>query len=264
MDKDLLIIIIVTPILIFLAIFLIIRLLKFRVLFKVISSILATLVITIGAGLVYFSIYYHADSYCNQFLKDDDVVDVYDNDKFYYFDNLSNNDKVLYFYGGAKVEEKAYAPLASSIAHNGIDVYLFKIPFRFQFFGINYMDYASHKFNHTYFMGHSLGGVAGSSYISKHPSMFDGAIFLASYPAYKIDNTIKTMSIYGSNDLVLNKDSYNKNRSNFNSSLVEHVIEGGNHAGFAYYGAQDRDGTPTISRSEQIEITTNFVTNFIV
>mgnify|MGYP003302455125 CR=1 FL=1 len=45
---------------------------------------------------------------------------------------------------------------------------------------------------------------------------------------------------------------------------VESIIEGGCHSYYAYYGSQKGDGTPTITRTKQIEITVNEILKLIV
>ena len=50
---------------------------------------------------------------------------------------------------------------------------------------------------------------------------------------------------------------------NLPSDTVEAVIEGGSHAYFGMYGAQDGDGDPSISSSEQIRITVENIMQLI-
>ena len=91
-----------------------------------------------------------------------------------------------------------------------------------------------------------------------------GIIFLAAYPNKKIDDSLKCLSMYGSNDKVLNKKEYNKNISNFPSNYKEVIIEGGNHSNFGDYGFQRRDGKASISKEEQVNITKNEIINFVI
>ena len=59
----------------------------------------------------------------------------------------------------------------------------------------------------------------------------------------------------------MDKYKYTANKPNLPDDFVEVIIEGGCHAYFGMYGAQDEDGTPTISNQEQINITVeNIVT----
>jgi hypothetical protein len=45
--------------------------------------------------------------------------------------------------------------------------------------------------------------------------------------------------------------TYEKYKTNLPEGFTELVIEGGNHAGFASYGAQKGDGTATLTAAEQ-------------
>ena len=64
------------------------------------------------------------------------------------------------------------------------------------------------------------------------------------------------LSVYGSNDGVLEQGAYQKARSLWPARTREVVIEGGNHAGFAYYGSQAGDGVATIDpRRQQDQVT---------
>ncbi len=66
-------------------------------------------------------------------------------------------------------------------------------------------------------------------------------------------------SIYGSEDLVLNREKYAEYYSNLPSNVKELVIEGGCHAHFGDYGPQDGNGVPTITAEAQIETSVNFI-----
>ena len=79
------------------------------------------------------------------------------------------------------------------------------------------------------------------------------------------------MHINGSNDLILRSTSSKSetlnedtNRSN---NTISHVIEGGNHAGFAHYGPQmfpRPDGDRTITLEDQQKITVNLAADFLL
>ena len=121
------------------------------------------------------------------------------------------------------------------------------------------------KHHNLYMMGHSLGGTTAALYLSKTKyTSYKGIIFLASYANKKLDDSYRCLSIYGSNDLELNKEEYNKNISNFPTNYKEVIIEGGNHSNFGDYGHQRRDGKATISNEEQIRITKNEIVDFII
>ena len=165
----------------------------------------------------------------------------------------------LIFYPGGKVEYTAYTPLMKALAEKGFFCVLLKMPLNLAFLNINAADavFADHPEIETWYLeGHSLGGAAAALYAEKHADRLNGLILLASYSTANLNESkLKILSIYGSEDGVLNKNSYDKNRKNLTEDMTEVIIPGGCHAYFAAYGAQKGDGTPTISREEQIRIT---------
>ena len=74
---------------------------------------------------------------------------------------------------------------------------------------------------------------------------------------------VPVLSIYGSNDAVMNKEKYEDCLSNLPPDFTELVIDGGCHAYFGAYGEQRKDGAPTISREEQIYISAGYIYTFV-
>ena len=221
---------------------------------------LAVLVLLAVLFLGYTGQYYRADGTAEQALASDDSVTVEQTDYGWFFDGPSETD-ALVFYPGAKVEETAYAPLLHRLAGEGMDVCLVRMPFRLAVFG---QDRASdvldrYSYDRWYIGGHSLGGAMASGYASKHGDALDGVILLASYTVKELEDGLNTVLIYGSEDGVLNMDSYEKSRSNLPENAVEHVIQGGNHAQFGSYGKQKGDGEASISPEKQIEETVSVI-----
>ena len=138
----------------------------------------------------------------------------------------------------------------------------------FLFFENNYSGGIKDKFleiKNWYIGGHSLGGVCSSYYASKHLNDFKGLIFLGAYTIFNlVDSKLKVLSIYGSEDKVLNMKKYKKYKPLLPKDLVEFVIEGGCHSYFGMYGIQNGDGTPKISNEEQIQITADKISEFII
>ena len=77
------------------------------------------------------------------------------------------------------------------------------------------------------------------------------------------DSGLDALSIYGSEDGVLNMEKYESNRGNLPENTVEVMIPGGNHAGFGCYGPQNGDGEAGISATEQIQYTAEVITAFV-
>ena len=115
-----------------------------------------------------------------------------------------------------------------------------------------------------YIGGHSLGGSMAASYLKKNATDYEGLILLGSYSTADLSQTdLDVLSIYGSEDQVMNRENYDENKSNLPDGFTEVVIEGGCHSYFGMYGAQDGDGVPTISNGDQICLTTEAVMNMM-
>lgn len=76
----------------------------------------------------------------------------------------------------------------------------------------------------------------------------------AAYPAGNnslADRALAVTSIYASEDGLATPDKIEASRALLPQKTHWVNIEGGNHAGFGYYGPQGGDGTATISREAQ-------------
>lgn len=168
------------------------------------------------------------------------------------------------FYPGGKVEYTAYAPLMRILAENGVLCVLCDMPLNLAFLGINAADGIPERYpqiTNWYIGGHSLGGSMAANYAAKHPDDFRGLVLLASYSTDDLSKTgLKVVSIIGSEDGVLNMENYEDNKDNLPEDFAEYIIEGGCHAGFGSYGAQDGDGIPAISAEEQTIRTAGLLT----
>lgn len=173
----------------------------------------------------------------------------------------------LIFYPGGKVDHAAYEPLLMACAERGILCAITEMPLRLAILDTNAAEGIQESFpqiNTWYIGGHSLGGSAAAMYLGDHADSFDGLILLGSYSTTDLSQTgLKVLSVYGSEDYVLNVEKYEECKSNLPSHFTENIIEGGCHAYFRVYGNQDGDGTPTISVSEQIIQTANLIADFM-
>ncbi|MBR3689616.1 MAG: hypothetical protein IKL97_00750, partial [Eggerthellaceae bacterium] len=59
-------------------------------------------------------------------------------------------------------------------------------------------------------------------------------------------------------------EKYAENYGNLGDGVAELVIEGGNHAQFGSYGAQEGDGAAAISAEAQRDLTADFVAEAIL
>lgn len=239
---------------------------KFKIWIKTIATIGSSIFLLIFIVCAYLGIFYGATPDAYQALDDSDKVLVSEENDYYFFDNKENNTNAIIFYSGAKVEEIAYGPLLRLIAEEGIDVYLLKMPFHFALLGMNKANVVMEDSNYSnvYLMGHSLGGITASSYLSSTSYTFKGIIFLASYPNKRINDNLSSLSIYGSNDYVLNMDDFNKNKDLLPMNQAILKIDGGNHGFFGNYGDQKNDGAAAITRENQQQITKDAVIKYIL
>ncbi len=173
----------------------------------------------------------------------------------------------LIFYPGGKVEYLAYQPLMQAFAAEGILCVLVEMPFNLAVLDVDAADGIQEEYpeiEEWYIGGHSLGGSMAASFVADHTDEYEGLVLLASYSTAELaDSGLNVISIYGSEDEVLNREKYEKNRINLPADFTEYVIDGGCHAYFGVYGYQDGDGTPTISNQQQIELTAQQLADWI-
>ena len=146
----------------------------------------------------------------------------------------------------------------AACAEQGILCILVKMPFNLAVLDVNAADSLREQYpeiERWYIGGHSLGGSMAASYLEKHTEDYEGLILLGSYSTADLSGSgLEVLSIYGSEDKVMNREKYGKNKSNLPDDFTEIIIDGGCHAYFGMYGAQEGDGTPTITNEEQIRL----------
>ena len=236
---------------------------KRRILIWTISVIL-TIAITVGGCAIYVSDYYRADSVAiESFTASHSVIANESSGGFIVFEPIDPNAGFI-FYPGGKVEYTAYIPLMSALAEKGVLCILIPMPFNLAVLDMNAAKGMTDKYpkvDNWYIGGHSLGGSMAASFVADNSDDFDGLILLGSYSTAEV--TLPVLSVYGSEDKVMNREKYDKYKTNISSSLTETVIDGGCHAYFGMYGAQDGDGMPSVSNEEQIHLTVEEIIKFI-
>lgn len=236
------------------------RKINYKKVLLIISGIILTLMLaTVITFYVYASDYYRADETALQIYEtgiESGTIEVQDNLYILHPDN--SNGLGIIFYPGAKVEAIAYLPLLQQLADEGFTVVLVEMPLNFAFLNLNGADDVFEIDNlavdEWYMMGHSLGGGMASSYAADNQELISGLILIGAY-VYGDYPTEEALTIYGS----------------FNDNLEENIdytdniilIEGGNHAQFGNYGAQEGDPEATISDVEQQAITVEAILEFV-
>lgn len=236
---------------------------------KRIIILITVVAVLFAACAIYLSDYYHADLSAiedMEFASELSVESETWEDGTLVF-TPEEAETGLIFYPGGKVEYLAYQPLMQAFAAEGILCVLVEIPFNLAVLDVDAADGIQEEFpeiEEWYIGGHSLGGSMAASYVADHTDEYEGLVLLASYSTAELaDSRLNVISIYGSEDKVLNREKYEKNRTNLPADFTEYVIDGGCHAYFGVYGHQDGDGTPTISNQQQIELTAQQLADWI-
>lgn len=238
-----------------------------RLLKRILIALLIIIIVTSGAFYLYTLDYYHALPIAMETLSDDSIDYSVEKNMIVFKPTMNKNNKGLIFYPGGKVEYLSYIPLMERIVKQGYTVFLLKMPLNLAVFNQNAAEKPIEKYseiNKWYLSGHSLGGAMASIYASKNIDKVDGLILLGAYPAADLsDYTIRMISIYGSADKILNKETFQKNKAYgpIDSSYIE--IKGGNHAFYGSYGEQNKDGVAWITAEEQQRLTADKILEFM-
>ena len=234
---------------------------------KIILAVILALLIVAGIGCaVYLGDYYHADATALEAMQQTAAVRTEQSENVTWFipDNAVAG---LIFYPGGKVECEAYAPLMQACAEKGILCALVEMPANLAVFDPSAAQGLSQthpEIEHWFIGGHSLGGAMAASYAAEHSTELDGLILLAAYSTEDLSETeLSVLSVYGTQDGVLNRESYESDKANLPADFTERIIDGGCHAYFGSYGEQDGDGAPTISNEQQISLTADYIADFI-
>ncbi len=233
----------------------------------VLSSVVLVVLIIILAFAAYLGDYYHADdASIAAFISQYDVKT----------ENIGNitvfgtgEEKYGFiFYPGGKVEADAYIPLMCALSDKDVFSVLVEMPGNLAVLDINAADGISEKYpmiENWYIGGHSLGGSMAAAYLENNTDEYCGLVLLGSYSTADFsESNIRALSLYGSEDKVMNREKYEKYKKNLPKDTIEAEIEGACHAYFGMYGEQDGDGVPTIECEKQINVTANSIKEFIL
>jgi len=228
-----------------------------RKIFIITSTVILALAIIVGACAIYLNDYYRADNEAIDTFLPEGTTWNEESGRIVF--EPEGATKGFIFYPGGKVEYTAYVPLMQACAEEGILCVLVEMPFNLAVLNVNAADGIQKEYpeiEEWYIGGHSLGGSMAASYLANHAEDYDGLILLGSYSTADLSDTdLAVLSLFGSEDKVMNREKYEESKTNLPSDFTEYVIDGGNHAYFGMYGVQDGDGTPKITNEEQIRLT---------
>ncbi len=228
----------------------------------VFAAVAGVILATFVAFMIYVNIYYKAEPYIIPEPYQNIIVEK--NDDYTIYGDVGNSDLGIIFYPGGKVEAKAYEPLMYEFASQNICCVLIQMPFNLAVFGINSADDVLELNDEInwYIAGHSLGGAMASAYATDNLKDLSGLILLAAYPTDELPEDFPVISVYGSEDGVLDMEKYSSEKE-LAANFTEIIINGGNHSGFGNYGHQSGDGQAEISKAEQWRLTVENIVEWI-
>lgn len=174
--------------------------------------------------------------------------------------------KAFIFYPGAKVEHEAYIPLMQSLSEKGVLCILVEMPLYFPLIDADAADSIIEDYpeiKEWYIGGHSLGGYAASLYLEDNAEKYEGFILLASYSGVDLTKSdLSVLSIYGTEDDVLNLERYREGLELLPEDHREVIIDGGCHTYFGTYTGQD-EKLSKITNEEQLYRTVTEIVDFM-
>lgn len=158
----------------------------------------------------------------------------------------------LVFAPGARVDPRAYANVLRPLAKAGYLIVVLKEPFGVALVDVNHAQrvLAVHPEVTSWAVGgHSLGGVAASSFADTHGPQVKGLVLYGSYPSAKLARTdLKVLSISGTADGLTTPADIAASKANLPRRTQFVTVKGGIHAFFGDYGDQSGDGQPRVAR----------------
>lgn len=233
-----------------------------------ITALVLVALVACGAFAVYASDYYHATDTAQASLISTEQLPVEQGMNYVAFGNPDAAVGFV-FYPGAKVEYTSYAPLMCDLANRGYFVVVVEMPFNFALFDINAADriWATYpQVKQWWVGGHSLGGSMAAQYAAGHTddANLTGVVLLGAYTASDLSaSDLGIIAVYGSSDLVLNRNKLNESVALMPSDALVLELSGGNHAQFGSYGAQAGDGTPSITPDDQWKQTADAIDEYV-
>jgi hypothetical protein len=172
-------------------------------------------------------------------------------------------------YPGGRVDPRAYAPLARSIAARGTVVVVAPMLFNLAILSPE----RAQDIIDTYqgirvwvVGGHSLGGSMAARFARLHTREIQGLVLWASYPASSDDlsgSAFPVLSVNASRDGLATPAKIAAARVLLPPTTTYQPIEGGNHAQFGSYGAQMGDHAATIPAAEQWRLVVQATADFL-
>ena len=176
-------------------------------------------------------------------------------------------DAGLVFVVGGGVAAEAYAPLLRPLAESGYPVFVVRLPYRLAPLErhkrtavdrVRAILSANDTTSRWVVAGHSLGAALACRLATESPEDVAAIILIGTSHPKTIDlsqSRTPITKVFASNDGVATVDMITETRHLLPADTDWVRIEGGNHSQFGHYGHQLFDGSPTISRERQQDLT---------
>lgn len=228
-------------------------------------SVFAAIALLIGICLVFLLDCYPADTSAIEAFSADRTIESQTMGQYTVY--APEEATVGFFLSRCQGGARAYRPLMEACASEGILCVLVEMPLYFPLMDGNAAEGIPELYPQIekwYIGGHSLGGYAASDYAAGHTDVYDGLILLASYSAADISDTgLAVLSVYGSEDQIMNRGRYVEGTTKLPDDFTEIVIDGGCHAYFGIYNGQDGSAARNVTDEEQIGMTASAIAEFV-
>jgi hypothetical protein len=233
---------------------------------KLIAGLLVLLLV---GGIIFYQLtWYQAvpevDKIINSAPEDIEIIE----DSYWAVLPAELKDTGFIFYPGARVEAKAYLPLALEIAKAGYPVFIPQMPLDLAVLNPEAAGEVIEKYPELNWTvgGHSLGGAMAAQFAAENSSQIEKLVLLAAYPGPEADLSdagLSSLVITAELDGVINKGRLQERKELLPTASKWVEIQGGNHAQFGYYGFQRGDKEAKIKRETQLRIAAEEITEFI-
>ena len=225
---------------------------------KILLAIVLVLAVVVGAGVIWASDTNPVEQPALDALVSGDDMMVTTGDWIVFEPQTATPDTGLIFYPGGRVDARAYAAHVRGIAEQAQALaVIVPMPLNLAVLGIDSAleVQAAYPQIDTWFIGgHSLGAVMSASFVYNNPGAVDGLLLWAGYPARSTslaDRDLPVQLLFGEFDERATPGNVDTYKPYLPPDTQYVMVQGGNHAGFGWYGAQSRDGERTISHADQ-------------
>lgn len=212
---------------------------------------------------------YQPDQAAHAAMQGGEGITVMDTNDWIVFQGGESREPGLILYPGALVKPESYAPIARALAGSGYQVFVARMPLNLAVSDMQRATQVLKAYPHKTFVigGHSLGGAMAAQYASNHFDRIRGVFLLGAYPNKQGDLTqvdLPVLSLLGSRDGVIDLKKYEESKQFLPERTVYMSIEGGNHAQFGSYGAQEHDQPAAITPQEQWQQTVAAIKDWLL